>query len=267
MSLPPDPKEFMARFSFTGKSAIVTGGGTGIGQATTWALLAAGAKTVLITGRRLEKLEQTARAAADRGFQNAVRCCDADMTQPEGRARISAMAQDLEALDLLVNNAGAFVYQALATSDDQSLDDIFAINVKAPFALMRDLLPLLETSQGSIVNISSTLAEKPIANTSIYNGAKAAIIQMTRSLALELGPAGVRVNAVLPAVVATPMYRDRFDSELAYKETMETMAKEHPLGRVGSPDDIAQAILFLASPAASWITGAALPVDGGMLCT
>lgn len=260
-------KNILERFAFTGKTAIVTGGGTGIGQATTWTLLAAGAAHVVITGRRRDKLEATAEMAQAAGASGKVHCVEADVTKRADRDKVLTLIQSIGSLDLLVNNAGAFAYKSLAETDDQTLEDLFAVNVTAPFALMRDLLPFLTKSRGSIVNISSSLADKPIANTSAYNGAKGAIIQITRTLALELGPQNVRVNAILPAVVATPMYRDRFTDEASYRQTLDNMAKEHPLGRVGTPDDIAQAILYLASPAASWVTGVALPVDGGMLCT
>jgi NAD(P)-dependent dehydrogenase (short-subunit alcohol dehydrogenase family) len=142
------------------------------------------------------------------------------------------------------------------------------VNVTAPFALTRELVgALAKSSNASVINVSSTLAVKPIPATAAYNASKAALIQLSRSLALELGPERIRVNCILPAIVETPMYGGRFSDPAAYQEGLVAAAKLHPLGRVGQPEDVAHAAVFLASPAASWITGVALPVDGGMLCT
>ncbi len=140
-------------------------------------------------------------------------------------------------------------------------DEAFAINVRGPFILCRELGALLhEGSSPAVVNVSSTLAERAIPGMAAYNASKAALNQLTRSLALEWAPR-VRVNAVMPAVVDTPIHASRGMSP----EQVEAMGEIHPMKRVGKPGDVAAMIVFLLSDASSWMTGTIIPVDGGML--
>ncbi len=257
-----------AAFRLDGATALVTGAGSGIGQATALAFAAAGAKRVFLCARTREKLEITAArlALAHPGVKAEV--VAADVTTPAGRAAIAAAVGAHGPLDILVNNAGLFEGAPLAETTDGLWQRAYDANVTAPFALIRDLLPFLTASERkAIVNVSSTLAAKPIPNAVAYNSSKAALSHLTRSLALELAPAGVRVNCVLPAIVETPMYRGRYATDAEYARGMQGAARLHPLGRVGQPADVALAIVFLASQAAAWITGVELPVDGGMLVT
>ena len=255
-------------FHAAGAAVLVTGAGSGIGQATAVAFAAAGAARLFLCGRTRAKLLATAALIECANKDTAVELVAADVTSAAGRAAIAAAVRSHGALDVLVNNAGLFEGGAIGETTDALWQRVFDANAGAPFALVRDLLPALKASRlKAVVNISSTLAAKPIPNAAAYNASKAALDQMTRSLALELAPAGVRVNSVLPAIVATPMYRGRYPTDAAYAEGMKGAAGLHPLGRVGTPEDIAYAVLFLASPAAAWITGVQLPVDGGMLVT
>jgi meso-butanediol dehydrogenase/(S,S)-butanediol dehydrogenase/diacetyl reductase len=254
-------------FRFERGAAVVTGAGSGIGRAVAVALAAAGATRLALVGRRAAPLAETASRARAAGGALDVVTVEADVATDAGRARVAAALPAGAGLDLLVNNAGLFTAATLDALGDADLADELEVNLAAPLKLTRALLPALLRARGSVVNVSSTLAVKPIPATVAYNAAKAALVQATRTLALELGPRGVRVNCVLPAVVDTPMYAGRYASEAERAAGLAAAAKLHPLGRVGAPEDVAHAIQFLASPAAAWITGVALPVDGGMLCT
>jgi NAD(P)-dependent dehydrogenase (short-subunit alcohol dehydrogenase family) len=258
----------MRPFRVEGAAALVTGAGSGIGRATAVTLAAAGAARLYIGARTVSRLNETAALIARANPDTAVEIWPGDVTSPKDRAALVASVRTHGRLDILVNNAGLFEGGSLAKTSDELWQRIQAANVAAPLALIRDLLPFLETSLlKAVVNIGSSLAVKPIPDAAAYNASKAALAQLTRSLALELAPSGVRVNCILPAIVETPMYRGRYASDADYAHGIEAAAQLHPLGRVGRPDDIAHAVLFLASPAAGWITGVELPVDGGMLVT
>ena len=255
-------------FRIDGYSVLVTGAGSGIGAATAIALAEAGASSLILSGRDDQKLARTESSIKERSDQCRVLRVVADLSQDVGRAKVVAAVKVLGHLDALVNNAGCYLDSPLRATEEESWDQCLELNVKAPFLLVRDLVDLLAKSKhASITNISSTLAVKPIPGASAYNASKAALDQMTRTLALELASEGIRVNAVLPAIVDTPMYRGRYQTEESFRESVALVDKLHPLGRMGRPEDIAQAVIFLVSPAASWITGVQLPVDGGMLVT
>jgi 3-oxoacyl-[acyl-carrier protein] reductase len=162
-------------------------------------------------------------------------------------------------LDVLVNNAAVFVRQPLEALNDQELRAIYATNAIAPLALIREALPLLRAARGSIVNVTSTAARIAKPSLSAYSSSKLALEQATRSLATELGPDGIRVNAVAPGMTRTEMISDL----TADPERFSTYVAGTPLGRVGEPEDVAGAILFLASNEASWITGQVLQASGG----
>ena len=254
-------------FRLDGYSILITGAGSGIGAATAHEMAAAGASQLILVGRDAAKLQRTATSVAEQS-EASIACVAADIADAAGREKVVTAVRHYGRLDALVNNAGLFEAQPLRETSGESWERNFAINTTAPFMLIRDLIDTLVASgRGSIVNISSTLAVKAIPGASAYNASKAALGQMTRTLALELGPEGVRVNAILPAIVDTPMYRGRYSDQASYEASVPAVDKLHPLGRMGQPSDIAQAAVFLVSPAASWITGVELPVDGGMLVT
>jgi NAD(P)-dependent dehydrogenase (short-subunit alcohol dehydrogenase family) len=239
-------------------SFVITGGGRGIGLETARALVASGAQVCLV-GRRPEPLE-TAVAALGNGAwafpADVSSASDADRLAAAVRARWGR-------LDGLVNAAGIAPMASLADTDPEAWDRAFAVNVRGPYLLCRALGPLLREGRSpAVVNVSSTLAEKPIPGMAAYNASKAALNQLTRSLALEWAPA-IRVNAVMPAVVDTPIHADR---GLTIEQVHE-MDRLHPMQRIGTPADVASLILFLLSDASSWITGAVVPIDGGMLAT
>jgi len=239
-----------------GKRVIISGASSGIGLATAHMLTAGGADVGLVA-RRADALADAVSAVggASWGFP-------CDVSDPES---VRALAEEASArwgaVDGLVNNAGIAPMAALDDTAPEVWDEAFAVNVRGPFLLCKELGSLLaDGSSPSVVNVSSTLAEKAIPGMAAYNASKAALNQLTRSLALEWAPR-VRVNAVMPAVVDTPIHSARGMSS----EDVQGMGGIHPLGRVGQPDDVAHAIAFLLSDASSWMTGAIIPVDGGVL--
>ena len=237
------------------KRFVVTGGGSGIGRETAMMLAAAGAE-VGVVGRRSDVLDQ---AVASVGGTTWSMACDVSSEDD-----VSRLAEAVKArwggLDGLVNNAGIAPMATLDDTDLQMWERIFAINTRGPYLTCRHLGPMLKEGRSpSVVSVSSSLAVRAIPRMAAYNASKAALNQLTRSLALEWAPV-VRVNAVMPAVVDTPIHGSRgMDSS-----QVEQMALIHPLQRIGQPVDVASLIVYLLSDAASWMTGAVVPIDGGM---
>ena len=258
----------MDHFRLDGRVALITGAGSGIGAATAVAMAEAGAAQLILSGRSLSKLEQTAHAVTVANQTCRLHLVTGDLTIAADRSRLVDQTRIVGRLDALVNNAGFFGSAPLRETTAAAWQQTFELNTTVPFMLIRDLVDLLAKSpQASITNISSTLAVKAIPEATAYNASKAALGQLTRTLALELGKERIRVNAILPAIVDTPMYRGRYADEAAFAESVTAVDQLHPIGRMGQPRDIALAVVFLASAAASWITGVELPVDGGMLVT
>ncbi|GAB4065142.1 SDR family oxidoreductase [Ancylobacter sonchi] len=244
--------------TFEGRVAIVTGGGAGIGHAVARQLADRGAH-VLITGRRPEAI--AAAAAAHPLIEGFV----ADAARPETiRATVGEALRRWERLDIIVNNAGAGQPAGLEQVSAESLDAIFRTNVFGPTLLSQAALPELRRTRGAIVNLSSTLARKPVLGFSAYCASKAALEQLTRTWALELAPHGVRVNAVASGPVESDFLRERMgfsDDEIAAIKAQEV--EMIPLGRRGVPDDVARWVVALADPVADWVTGQIIGVDGG----
>ncbi len=243
---------------FKDKHYVVTGGSSGIGLAIAHSLSEQGAE-VCIVGRRQEALDAAVTEIA--GGVWSLQCDVGDEQQVE--TMVEMVGRRWSALDGLVNNAGVAPMADLEGTDPETWDECFRINTMGPYLVTRALLDLLrEAETPAIVNISSTLAEKAIPGMVAYNSAKAALNQMTRSIALELAPK-IRVNAIMPAVVDTPIHASRGMSSADVKG----MGGIHPLNRVGQPEDIAEMTVFLLSDASAWVTGAIIPVDGGMMAT
>lgn len=241
---------------FDGKVALITGGSRGIGEAIAALFLESGAEGVVITSRKEENLEEAAErlGESDRLFPMAARADD-----PEDAARgVARTIARFGSCDILINNAGTNPAAGpLATVDLGAVEKTWLVNQMGPLLWSREAWnqSMAETG-GAIVNVASVGAIQPGPVVGAYNVSKAALAHLTRQLALELAPR-VRVNAVAPSVVRTRLSRMLWDG------IEETTAAAHPLNRIGEPDDVAAAVGFLSSDAASWITGIVLPVDGG----
>ncbi|MFZ7127705.1 MAG: SDR family NAD(P)-dependent oxidoreductase [Desulfobacterales bacterium] len=241
-----------------GRVVIITGGGGGIGLAAARSFAAAGAK-VLITGRRGNVVDEVAASEAN------IEALVADASTPADAQRTVARALDLWGrLDVLVNNAGAGVPLALAEATIERIRAIYAVNVFGSTLISSAAIPHLEVTHGSIINISSSLAQKPVAGFADYAASKAAIEQLTRCWALELAPKGIRVNAIASGPVETAFLQERMGLSQEAAEAVKAQEKNLiPLGRRGEPHDVASWIVAIAAPSASWITGQILGVDGG----
>ena len=245
-----------------GKVAVVTGGSRGIGQATAGLMLASGAEGVVITSRKPDNLDQAVSelieqgAPADRLHALAARADDAD----DAQKTIAATIERFGSCDILVNNAGTNPAPGpLVTVDMGAVDKTWAVNQRGPLLWCQQAVQQwMADHGGSIVNVSSVGGLRPAPILGAYNISKAALAHMTQQLAFELAPI-VRVNAVAPGVVKTRLAGSLWEGQ------EDEAGRRHPLGRLGEPLDIAQAIVFLASDAASWITGVVLPVDGGVI--
>jgi NAD(P)-dependent dehydrogenase (short-subunit alcohol dehydrogenase family) len=238
------------------RRVIVTGASSGIGLDAARLLHEAGADVCLVA-RRGEILETAVQELGGRAWWHACDVSDA--------AKVETLAEAVKArwgaVDGLVNNAGIAPMASLEDTDPETWDRVFEVNVRGPYLLCRALGPLLKQGEApAVVNISSSLADRAIPGMIAYNASKAALNHMTRCLALEWAPT-VRVNAIMPAVVDTPIHDGRGMSP----EDVEGMGAMHPLGRIGQPRDISSMVLYLLSDASSWMTGAIIPVDGGML--
>jgi NAD(P)-dependent dehydrogenase (short-subunit alcohol dehydrogenase family) len=234
-----------------GKRALVTGGTSGIGRATAEALARAGA-SVLIAGRS-EKHGAEVVAAVEKagGKAEFVR---ADLASAHD---VRALGQRAGDVDILVNNAGVFPGGLTHELPEAAFDEAFAVNVKAPFLLTAAIAPrMVRRGHGTIVNVTSMAAELGMPGLSVYGASKAAVALLTKAWAAEYGPRGVRVNAVSPGPTRTP-------GTAAMGDGFADIVSTIPLGRAADPEEIAEAIVFLASNRASYLNGAVIPVDGG----
>lgn len=243
------------------QQVIVTGASSGIGRAA--ALRFGRSKAaVLAVGRDEAQLGAVAEEVRASGGMAAV--CAADVTAADAADRIVHAALDeLGGLSTLVNAAGIIASGTVESTTDEQWDAMIAINVTAPFRLMRAAAPHLRGPAASVVNVSSVTGLRAFPGVLAYCVSKAGIDQLTRCAALELAPRGIRVNAVNPGVVVTNLHRRSGMAEDAYAAFLERSRGTHPLGRPGEANEIAELIFFLASQAASWITGETIAIDGG----
>nr|WP_298112458.1 SDR family NAD(P)-dependent oxidoreductase [uncultured Pseudomonas sp.] len=249
---------------FSSNVAIVTGGGSGIGKEVAQRLVAEGA-SVLIAGRDAAKLEMAAAQIDPSGAR--VRTLAGDIANPAtAKALVELATAAFGGVDILINNAGVFSPKPFLEVDEQEYDQFIDIILKGKFFMAQAAAKaMLLRGGGAIVQTGSLWALQAIGATpsAAYSAANAGVHALTRNLAIELASSGIRINTVAPAVVETPVY-NTFMSDEQVKQVLPTFNAFHPLGRNGRPGDVAEAILFMASQEASWITGTVLPVDGGV---
>ena len=242
--------------------AIVTGGGSGFGEAICQSFSAAGAKIVVadINGAHAERV-----AAALRAQGAAAIAVQADVSlSADMSALVAAAVQKFGRLDLMVNNAGiSHANQPMLNVTEAQFDRIFQVNVKSIYLSAMHCVPVFrQQGGGGFINIGSTAAVRPRPGLTWYNGSKGAVLLLTKSMAVELAPDKIRVNAINPAIADTPL----LTTFMGGADTPETRARfvaSIPLGRLGQATDVANAALFFADPASEFITGVCLEVDGG----
>lgn len=246
----------------TGKVALVTGGTKGIGRAAAVAFARAGAK-VVVSGRSVEEGEETTRLVREAGSDGLFVRTDVTRADEVG-AMVRAAVESFGRLDYAFNNAGIEeVATPMLDQGEETFDAIMATNVKGVWLSMRAEVPaMLKGGGGVIVNNASVAGHIGMAKVGIYIASKHAVIGLTKSAALEFARQGIRINAVSPAAIDTGML-DRFVGP--GDEAKARMADAHPVGRIGRPEEVAEAVVWLCSDAASFVTGHALPVDGGYL--
>ena len=244
---------------FENRTALVTGAARGIGRATAEQFLAAGAKVALLDRDRVALEAVVAEYRDGRAL-----ALDADVSSAEAVANaVEKTVATFGSLDILVNNAAVHFARAVDQYSLQEVDLLLGVNLKGALFAVQSALPALRRARGSIVMVSSMTGLVGQSHGSVYAATKGALISMTKALALELGNDGIRVNCVCPAGVDTALMRNWAATTGDPVGVLRGQAAMHLTNRMAEPDEIAAAILFLASPAASFITGVALPVEAG----
>jgi NAD(P)-dependent dehydrogenase (short-subunit alcohol dehydrogenase family) len=246
--------------NLAGKVAVITGAASGIGRASAELFAAAGARLILIDRDRLGLSSMASKLGAN---NTCVQAVEGDLTSDRTAIRVAeAVKSSRLSIDALVNCAGIDLDAPLeATSPDQ-WDQIMNVNVKSVFLMCKHLIPLMTSPGASIVNIASAAGISPIPNRPAYIASKGAVIAFTKSLALDLAPS-IRVNCICPGAVDTPMLESGLRTQPDYEAARRAVELRYQLARIAHPNEIAAVAAFLASDAASYMTGAIIPVDGG----
>lgn len=243
-------------FSLEGKLAMVTGGATGIGFAITKSLISSGAQ-VVITGRREQFLRESCKKLGNKASYLVNDIADL----PSIPFIVEKIESTIGAIDILVNNAGINELKPALEVSDQDFKEILDTNLNGLFALTREVAKyMVERKQGSIIMITSMTAIYGLTDVAPYAASKSAVLGLTRSLASDLSPFGIRINAIAPGFIETPMHVEALKK---FPEKGEKILNRTPIRRFGLPEDIGNTAVFLASEASAFITGVQIPVDGG----
>ncbi len=250
--------------SFQNKTAIVTGGASGIGRATAIALSEAGANVVIVDINE-EAAYHTLQAIKASGGEAII--CVADVTQMEEAKRIAALAVDqYGSIHYLCNSAGLQTYGTIETTDEATWDKTMDVNLKSMFLVAKCCIPeIRKQGGGAVVNITSVQGLRCQRNVLAYATSKGAVIAMTRAMALDYAPYNIRVNCICPGSIDTPLLRYGAGQHGPVEEILQEWGRQHPIGRIGKPEEIAQTVLFLMSENAGFILGQAIVVDGGLI--
>jgi len=246
---------------FAGKNVIVTGATSGIGRACAIRFAEAGAGIAAV-GRNEQELQRVTEDIASLGGPSLSIKANLSV-ETDATNVVTKTVEHFGGVDVLVNAAGTIASGNIEDTALDAWDAMLNINLRAVFFLMQKALPTIIKRQGNIVNISSVTGLRAFPGVLAYCVSKAGVDQLTRCAALELAAKGVRVNAVNPGVVITEIHKRGGMDEAKYAAFLEHSKQTHPLGRVGSPDEVAELVFFLASDRASWITGATYSIDGG----
>ncbi len=246
-----------------GQTALITGGGSGMGKAIALAFSREGA-AVAVAGRGIDKLKEVVGQIEKQGGQALAVACDVTQSKDTGRAVRETVAR-FGRLDVLVNNAGALHVSTVETIPEEDWDRIMLVNVKGPFLMSRAALPeLRKAGGGSIINIGSILGLIAMKGRAAYATSKGGVTQLTKAMAMDHAHEKIRVNCICPSLVETELIRDLFGSGSEGEAARRSRVAQIPLGRIGRPEDVADMAVFLASKESSWVTGVAIPLDGGL---
>ena len=238
------------------KVALVTGGGTGMGRATANALVRDGF-TVAVCGRRADRLKPK------RGEKFHPYTCDIADNQSV-KQTVKSILSDHGRLDVVVNNAGIMRAEKIGQIKRATIDDLVQINLIGTINMSLACIPALTKTKGHLIMVSSVLAQRPNAGTSVYAASKGGVESFAKALAVELAPKKVRCNVVSPALVDTEIYSHAMDRR-TFKKFLQERADVYPIGRAGVPEDISELVAYLASDHTTWMTGNVIPVDGGRM--
>jgi 3-oxoacyl-[acyl-carrier protein] reductase len=242
------------------RAVLITGAGQAIGRAIAQVFGRAGATVVVHYHKDLAGAEETRRRIAEAGGQAVV--CQADVSQPEmARSLVAYIENEIAPISTLVNNAAAFDLSHFLEVTEAAFDDCLGVNIRGLYFLSQAVAKrMVERRSGAIINLSSILAQEAVPGRTVYCASKGAVESVTRAMALDLAPFGIRVNAIAPGFIDTESLRSNLQAE----EFVRRVEFYTPLGRLGRPSDIAEAVMFLSSEGAAFITGQVLNVDGGV---
>jgi NAD(P)-dependent dehydrogenase (short-subunit alcohol dehydrogenase family) len=246
-----------------GKVAIVTGGGSGIGRAVALAFAREGAR-VTVTGRRQEKLAETLQEMRAQGGEGLAVVCDVSKAADTQRAA-EQTEMAFGRTDVLVNNAGALSVSTIETISEEDWNRVIATNLKGPFLMSRAVLPQMKRAGGgTIINIGSILGLYAMKDRAAYCASKGGVTMLTKAMAVDHAKDKIRVNCICPSIVETDLVKGLFSETEEGRRVRDTRLANIPFGRFGKPSDVAELAVYLASDESSWMTGTALPLDGGL---